>query len=136
MARARGYYRESFKGAWGVKHVEPLSPTIFNAVVDEVVRHWVTMALAKAEKRGERGDEGRHQAALFYADDGMVVSSDPRWLQLEFDTLVSLSERVGLRTNVGKKSIMVCWPCQAAGTHLVALYGRKIMGEVPTYWEW
>ena len=57
---------------------DPLSPTIFNVVVDVVVRHWVTMVLDKAEKRGERGDEGRHQAVLFYADDGMVVSSDPR----------------------------------------------------------
>ena len=45
-----------------------------------MVRHWVTMALEKAEKRGDRGNEGRHQAALFYADDGMVASSDPRWL--------------------------------------------------------
>ena len=59
---------------------DPLSLTIFNVVVDAVVRHWVTLAVEEAEKRGERGREGRHQAALFYADDGMVVSSDPRWL--------------------------------------------------------
>ena len=31
---------------------DPLSPTILNVVVDAVVRHWVTMALAEAEKRG------------------------------------------------------------------------------------
>ena len=60
VARAGGYYRESFKGARGVTQGDPLSPTIFNLVVDAVVRHWVTMALAKAEKRGERGDKGRH----------------------------------------------------------------------------
>ena len=47
-------------------------------VVDAVVRHWVTLAIEDAEKRGERGKEGRHQAALFYADDGLVASSDPR----------------------------------------------------------
>ena len=47
------------------------------------------MALEEAEKRGESGNEGRHQAALFYADDGMVASSDPRWLQWAFDALVS-----------------------------------------------
>ena len=52
---------------------DPLSPTIFNVVVDAVVCHWFTMALDKAEKRGERGKEGRHQAALFYAGDGMVA---------------------------------------------------------------
>ena len=55
-----------------------ISPTIFNVVVDAVVRQWATMALAEAGKRGERGNEGRHQAELFYADNGMVASSDPR----------------------------------------------------------
>ena len=32
---------------------DPLSPTIFNMVVDAVVRHWVTMVLDEGEKRGE-----------------------------------------------------------------------------------
>ena len=50
-------------------------------VVDAVVRHWVTMALDDAEKRGRGGEEVRHQAALFYADDGIVASSDPHWIQ-------------------------------------------------------
>ena len=50
-------------------------------VVDVVVRQWVTLAVEEAETRGERGREGRHQASLFYADDGMVAPSDPRWLQ-------------------------------------------------------
>ena len=30
----------------------------------------------------ERGNEGRHQDALFYADNGMLVLSDPRWLHM------------------------------------------------------
>ena len=66
------------------------------------------MALAEAEKRGERGNKGRHQSALFYTDDVMVESSDPHWLQWAFDTLVSLLERVGLQTNVRKTVRMVC----------------------------
>ena len=81
VARAGRYYGDAFKGARGVTQGDPLSPTIFNVVVDAVVCHWVTMVLADAEKKGERGKEGRHQAALFYADDGMVASSDPHWLQ-------------------------------------------------------
>ena len=59
---------------------DPPSPTIFYVVVDEVVRHWVTGFIADAEERGDLGKEVRHQAALFYADGGMVASSDPRWL--------------------------------------------------------
>ena len=104
-------------------------------VVDVVVRHWVTMALEEAEKRGERGDEGRHQDALFYADAGMVASSDPHWLQWAFDALVSLFEGVGLRKNVGKTVSMVCRPCQATGTKLEAAYVRKMTGEGSTYRE-
>ena len=112
-----------------------LSPTILNVVVDAVVRHWVTMALAEAEKRWERGNKVRQQAVLFYADDSMVASSDPRWLQWAFDTLVSLFERVGLQTNVRKTVTMVCRPCQAAGTKLVAAYREKMTGEVSNYQE-
>ena len=132
MARAGGYYRDAFKGARGVTQGDLLSPTIFNMLVDAVVRHWVTMALEKAEKRGERGKGGRHQAALFYADDGMVALSDPRWIQWAFNALVSLFERVGLRTNVGKTVSMVCRPCQAAGNQSEAPYRRKMAGEGPT----
>ena len=65
----------------------------------------------------------------------MLVLSDPRWLQWAFDALVSLFERVGLWTNVRKTVIVVCRPCQAAGTQSVASYGRKMMGEGPTYRE-
>ena len=57
-----------------------MSPIIFNVVVDAVVRHWVNGIVEEAEARRETGREGRHQAALFYAEYGMVVSSDPAWI--------------------------------------------------------
>ena len=96
VERVGGYYGDAFKGARGVTQGDPLSPTIFNVVVDAVVRHWVKMALEEAERRWERGKEGRHQASLFYADDGMVASSEPRWLKWAFNALVSLFKCVGL----------------------------------------
>ena len=76
-ARAGGYYGTEFKGERGVTQGDPLYPTIFNVVVDAVVRHWVTGVISDAEERGDLGNKGRHQAALFYADDGMVALSDP-----------------------------------------------------------
>ena len=81
VASTGGYYGAVFQGAQGVTQGDPLSPTIFNVVVDAVLRHWVTVMLERAEEQGERGQEGRHQAALFYADDGMVASLYPRWIQ-------------------------------------------------------
>ena len=115
VARAGGYYRTAFQGAREVTQVDPLSPTIFNVVVDVVVRNWVTVAIAGVAEQGERGQEDRNQADLFYAEDGMFTSSNPCWLQVAFNTLVGLFNRVGLRTNVGKTFGMVCRPCQAAG---------------------
>ena len=94
---------------------DPLSPTIFNVVVDAVVRHWVTLAVEEAETQGERGREGRHQAALFYADNGMVASSDPHWLQWAFTAIVGSFDQVGLNTNTGKTVSMTCRLCTAAG---------------------
>ena len=41
----------AFEGARGVTQGDPISPTIFNVVVDAMVRHWVTMALDEAEKK-------------------------------------------------------------------------------------
>ena len=51
---------------------DPLSPTIFNVGVDAVVRHWVQGDVEESEERGDLGQEGRHQAALFYAAADMV----------------------------------------------------------------
>ena len=88
VARAGSYYGNGFKGGRVVTQGDPLSPTIFNVVVDAVVCHLLTIAVQEAERRGERGRECRHQAALFYADDGMLTLSNPRWLQWAFTQLV------------------------------------------------
>ena len=90
VAWAGCYYGTAFQGARGVMQGYPLFPTIFNVVVDAVVRNWLTVAIAGAEDRGESENEGRHQAALFYVYYVMVASSDPHWLQGEFNTLVVL----------------------------------------------
>ena len=45
VARAGGYFGTGFKGEMGVTQGDPLSPTIFNVVVDAVVRHWVTLVV-------------------------------------------------------------------------------------------
>ena len=42
VVRAGGYYGTYFWGERGMTQGNPLSPTIFNVVVDAVVRHWVT----------------------------------------------------------------------------------------------
>ena len=115
VTRAGRYYGTAFQGAHGVTQGDPLSPTIFNVVVYAVARHWVTVTVGGADEQGDRGQEGRHQSALFYADYGMVALSDPHCLQGAFNTLVGLFDRVGLRNNVGNTVGMVFRPYQAVG---------------------
>ena len=54
MAQAGGCYGSSFHREIGVAQGDPLLPTIFNVVVDAVVRHWESLV----EERG-RGDSSR-----------------------------------------------------------------------------
>ena len=49
VAREGSYYGTAFQGARGLTQEDPLSPTIFNVVVDAVVRHWVVVVIAGAE---------------------------------------------------------------------------------------
>ena len=120
----------------GVTQGDPLSPTIFNVVVDVVVQHWIDRIVNETEEKGETGREGRHQSAFFYADDGMVVSSDPAWLQGTFSALIAIFNRVGLRTNVGKTVSMACHPCRAgARNRTEAGYSLRLTGVGKTYTE-
>ena len=85
---------------------------------------------------GESGREGRHQATLFYANDGMLLSSDHAWLQGAFTALVGLFDRVGLRTNVRNTVRMVCHPYQAgAGNRTEETYWRRLTVEGRSYAE-
>ena len=105
-------------------------------VVDAVVRHWIDGIVDETEEKGETGREVRHRLAVFYSDDGMVVSSDPAWLQGAFSALVAIFDRVGLRTNIGKTVSMACHPCRAgAENRTEAGYSRRLTGVGKTYAE-
>ena len=47
------------------------------------------------------------QEAFFYADNRMVASANPGWLQTAFDTLTGIFNRVGLWIKVRKTVVMV-----------------------------
>ena len=100
-ARVGGYYGAAFKGERGVMQGNPLSPTIFNVVLDAVVQHWLEGLQASKEEKDADGGEG-HFSAVFYVDGGMVGATDPKWLQGAFSALVAIFDRVGLQTNVDK----------------------------------
>ena len=135
VVRAGGYYGREFQGFRGVTKGDPLPPTIFNVVVDAMVRHWFNKMVESSGGQGWRGQEVRHQNALFYADDRMMGLSYPGWLQGVFSTLIGLFYWVGLRKNIGKTAGMVCHLCQAAGTQSEAAYERRVTGAGLSYRE-
>ena len=55
-------------------------------------------------------DDVRQLFACFYADDGLLVVRKPEHLQLVFDLLTSLFNRVGLKTNTTKTKAMSFLP--------------------------
>ena len=78
------------------------------------------------------GREGQHQAALLYSDNGMIASSDPRWIQWAFTVLVGLFDRVGLKTNRKRTVSMTCRPCGTPGNRSEETYGHTMTGDGPT----
>ena len=71
--RAAGFYGRLFKARRGVTQGGPLSPTIFNLMVDAVVREWERQLVA-----GGLGlDNVRQLFACFYADNGLLAARDP-----------------------------------------------------------
>jgi len=72
-------------------------------------------------------------AALFYADDGAICSTDPKWLQEALTVLTGLFARVGLKTNSTKTKVMICTPGPIR-THISQeAYKRKLSGEGESY---
>ena len=53
---------------------------------------------------------------LFYADDGLVASTDPVCLWGLFSPLTRLSDRVGFRKHFGQRVGMLYHPCCAVRT--------------------
>ena len=67
--------------------------------------------------------------AVFYANNGMVISSEPAWLRGAFNALVAIFDRVGLLINVRKTVSMVCQPCRVgARNRTEEAYGRRLTG--------
>ena len=75
VARVDGYFGHPFKGYQGGTKGNPLSPTIFNVVLDDVICHWVTVATPTEFGTGGLGLSVIDLAAHLYANDVLVAST-------------------------------------------------------------
>ena len=72
---------------------------------------------------------------FFYAENGMVASTNPGWLKNAIEIMPGLLGQVGMQTNVRKTVGMVCQPCWAVGVQADKAYKRRMTGEGRSYQE-
>ena len=133
VERASGYQGETFKGYRGVTQGDPLSPTIFNVIVDAVLCHLVTVVAGEEEDPDGFGRAAGCIVKFFYTDNRLLDYTREEQLQWEFNMLTNLFDRVGLRMDVRKTVSVVCQPCQSVGGNPAEAYKRRIIGMGITY---
>ena len=78
------YYRKAFQGFRGITQGDLLSLTISSVALDALVRHWVSLLAVGSGCPDGWGREVLHCSTFFYADNALVVYTDPEWIQGTF----------------------------------------------------
>ena len=87
--RKNRYHVPHFKATWGNTHSGLISPTLFNLLVDNVVRNWIMLTVEDqlVTQEGLVVVVGMC-LGLFYADYGVVGSQDQECLQGTLNTFI------------------------------------------------
>ncbi|KAL7552528.1 hypothetical protein ACHAWF_016807 [Thalassiosira exigua] len=125
VCRAGGNYGTPFGASRGVTQGGPLSPKLFNILVDAIVREWLRVLFGDDAALGLDEEMLRVLMALFYADDGFIASRDPDMLQEASDVLVGLFDRVGLVCNTTKTKALTFVPGKIRTRLSVSSYQRR-----------
>jgi hypothetical protein len=133
VARQGVYHGEAFKAEQGVTQGDIPSPTIFNIIVDCVVRAWSWEMSDGNHAAIDGGSVETEVTAGCYADDGVIASTYPVRMQIGLDSLVELFERTGLLSNTSKTKSMVCTQNSLKGHISNQAYKRRMSGQGPTY---
>ena len=110
VPRSRRYYDRPFKMGQGVTQGDPVPPTIFNIVVNAVVRATLWEVYGPWEALHGLGWPAGNQKIVTYVDDDHVAGRNPIWMQGILTTLVQMFECLVLYTNLGKINSMTYTP--------------------------
>ena len=94
----------------GVTQGDPISPMIFNIVVDAVVWAVLYVFCILQEAQHGMGWASGYINLVFYADDGRIAGRDHEWVQDGLTVTVSMLCRMGIAANFKKTKVMVCTP--------------------------
>jgi Reverse transcriptase (RNA-dependent DNA polymerase)/Endonuclease-reverse transcriptase len=99
IPRQAGCYGKEFATTRGVRQGDVMSPTIFNIVIDAVVKHCERVF----KTNNPNADIPK---VLFYADDGVITGDDPTMVQQMLDLYCNTFLRIGLTMNARKTKSM------------------------------
>ena len=111
VPRQNGFHGPAFPTTRVTKQGGLVSTTMFNVVVDNVIRTWLAMTVENQRVDHDGLVEIIGQCLGAFCDDnGMVGSCNLDWLQHAMNVLVCLFRRYGLASNVAKSRTMTCQP--------------------------
>ena len=129
------YSGRPFSTGIGLTQGDPFSPTLFNIMVDAVVRETLQDICGPQEaKHGFGWTAGEHNIC-FYADDGRIAGQDPIWVLTALTTMVGVFERFGLQTNLNNTKAVICTLGFIWGQQGAEAYKRRATEEGPTFRE-
>ena len=94
-----GRYGNPLNTGRGVRQGDIISPTLFNIIVDAVLRF-------ERSWGGQGVTRERIPDVRFYADDGMIAGTDAREVQRALDAIIEGFSRMGVRVNRSKTKWM------------------------------
>lgn len=127
--KQKDFYGEAFHPQSGVTQGDVLSPTLFNILVDFVVRQ------LDQNFETTNGISRVTTISIFYSDDGYIGGLDPCKVQFLTDEAVRLFKTLGLNTNVFKTKSMTCHPYIRSTSMTPLAYNRRWDEEIPTFKE-
>ncbi len=125
VPKQSGFYGKPFKATRGVRQGDIMSPTIFNIIVDAVIREWENNSAANQN----------FVENLFYADDGLIMSEYPEEAQTTLNFFTDGFARIGLKMNEVKTEAMVIQGGKICGSMSQEAYDRRTTGVGTTHRE-
>ena len=129
------YLGKYFRTRRGVTQGDPISPMIFNIVVDAVVREVLGVVCGTQEAQHGLGWEAGDRNLVFYTNNDRLAGRDHEWMQEVLTVTVEMLHRMVLETNLYKTKSMVCITNLICGKWGEQAYKRRAVGEGETFRE-
>ena len=135
VPKAERCYSGPSKTGRGVIQGDPISPKVFNIVVNTVIGVMLLELCGPQEAQNGLGWVAGRKNIIFYADDGRIMGRKSIWVQKMLTVIEHIFVRVGLQTNLGKTKLIICIPGCILGQKGEAQYKRQVTGGGGTSME-